>query len=246
VAVVVGLLPPLRVDVALTGVVDVVRRRVEVLPRRVEDARRVEVARRVDVALTTEVALITDVDVMIWVDGRTEVKVRILVDARAVRVSVTRMVLVTTTVAWTVRVAEMIFVDTAISVETGSGVSASSSPHSPRPTWHPSPQWSVVDPQYPWREQHRPNRDPEQVTLSPQVPSVLALSEPEGTLAGTVGGPVAVPDMQYTAPLTNVAQLVTEGLDRRKSVTEMSASSARDAHVSPDRAVIVSAQEFVP
>jgi len=37
---------------------------------------------------------------------------------------------------------------------------------------------------------------------------------------------------------------VTEGLERKKSVTEISARSAREAQVSPDRAVMVSTQEL--
>ena len=137
-----------------------------------------------------EVARITVVDVTIAVEGNTEVKVRILVDARAVRVSVT--VLVMTTVASTICVAEMIFVKVSTTTVAGSGVDASegmgisTSPHSPRPSWHPSPQWSTEDPQYPWAEQQRPNRDPAQETVPPQVPSVLL----------ETGGDEAVPDLQ--------------------------------------------------
>ena len=48
------------------------------------------------------------------------------------------------------------------------------------------------------------------------------------------------------APSMSVEQVVTKGLDCKKSVTEMPASSAIEAQVSPGLAVTVSAQESAP
>ena len=47
-------------------------------------------------------------------------------------------------------------------------------------------------------------------------------------------------------PPVSAEQLVTKGLDWMKSATEMPATSAIEAQVSPELAVTVSAQESVP